>query len=95
MNMKVFCIISTGWVQIANFDPKRGNSGPEYGDIDEVVAECVFEELVYYQLERFPGDDFYSGAFIPISDMDETTFERQQLKKETHWPVDKSIKHLI
>lgn len=96
--MKVFCIIEGGWIQVGKFDPKRGNAGPEYGETHIVVDVLVIKNIRYFELEAWPGDQFFAAAFIPVEDSEEETEELipiSELNKYSPWPTDKAIKQTI
>lgn len=59
------------------------SDGPEYADIDLVTGEIELSGVKYYILEDWPSDAFDSECFIPISDIDETEFERESIGQLT------------
>lgn len=69
--MQVICV-DDNW----NKDMKR-EGDPKVGDIDEVVEQYQWGEYPIYRLLGRPNPNgYYAPCFIPLSSVDETTFER-------------------
>lgn len=83
--MKVLCICSDWeytkkWDRFMQFIFGRNHPDPVYGNIYNVIGE---ESNDYYVLEEFAGNGGYEkDCFIPISEIDETEFERQIIKEK-------------
>jgi hypothetical protein len=92
--MKVFCLNDEQWgTKVRGFFRSfiRIDPGPKYGDIDEVVEVLEYKGEKFYVLQAWPDQSYDVDEFIPISEEDETEFERQPIKMHT-WPVDKALK---
>jgi len=96
--MKVLCINDSGWmVRISSFFGFGGHwfkgLGPVFGDIDVVIKEEQGDGgKLFYFLQNWPGGQYEANEFIPLSDIDETLFERKSIVKTTIWPLDKALK---
>jgi hypothetical protein len=94
--MRVLCINEKGWetkVKGIPGEPFVKVPGPLYGEVYEVVNEGVTGSQRYYELESWPDIKWCAECFIPISDIDETEFERYKQKQFVPWPADKAISH--
>jgi len=96
--MRVYCINDAGWViKISTFFGciwvKAG--GPKYGDIDEVTATNEHSGRKFYELQAWPKGEYDANYFIPLSEIDETEFERKSIetiKTLQLWPEDPALK---
>lgn len=79
--MKVMCISNSWYSMMYN---EYNNDGPKYGEVCTVVSEiCDAYILNEYPKDAYGGDQAFSKPnFIPLSSIDETTFQRNY-KKET------------
>ena len=82
--MKVVCITHElfGWTDEQPFDSRD----PQVGDICEVAEvsrECVsIGFITAYTLVGYDVNTFYDARnFVPVSEIDETTFERKYKKE--------------
>lgn len=77
--MKVLCIKTGQWVGVLSgtiFD------GPKYGEIVTVVGDGYCGHFPTYDILEYPDDAGWNKEwFIPISSIDETTFERNYQKE--------------
>ena len=74
--MRIFCINSDGWETKRFFlwgliSFRRETNGPRYGDISTVTDEEFDKGKVFYALLEWPGDQFESECFIPLSEDEE------------------------
>jgi len=83
--MKVFCINDLGWYKEVKrfFRIKKVDcNGPDYGDILTVTREYYDEGELYYDFLEWPpkngNDGFQARCFIPLSEIDETEFVREE-----------------
>lgn len=77
--MKVLCIKTGQWVGALD---KRTYPGPKYGEEVTVTGQWINYGTPVYGIVEYPhAGGFWIKHFIPLSDIDETTFERNYQKE--------------
>jgi hypothetical protein len=76
---KVMCIWDD-WIDFPTL--KDSVVFPEFGKIYTVKNAFDEDNILWYELAEFPQDAFEQSGFVDLSEIDETTFERQSLYQQ-------------